>query len=100
MVDTPEFHAAEAADANRDLVEGRRVHLVRDVSDRDRFGRMLRYVYVSGVMVNAELVREGHARAVEFPPDVRYTACFEALEEEAREAGRGMWAGVTSFPIP
>jgi len=63
-----------------------------DVSQRDRYGRLLRYVYTDGLMVNAELVREGFARSLAFPPDTRYARCFSALEEEATEAGRGMWA--------
>jgi len=96
-IDTPEatgvseFFGPEATEANRRLVAGRRVRLERDVSDRDRFDRLLRYLYVDGVMVNAELVREGFARVLVYPPDTRYTTCFSALEEEAREAGRGLW---------
>ncbi|MEE8442976.1 MAG: thermonuclease family protein [Dehalococcoidia bacterium] len=87
----PEFFGPEATEANRRLVEGQRVRLERDVSDRDRFDRLLRYVHADGLMVNAELVREGFATALDFPPDNRYLACFLALEQEAREAGRGMW---------
>jgi len=96
-IDTPEatgaseFFGPEATEANRRLVAGRRVRLERDVSDRDRFDRLLRYLYVDGVMVNAELVREGFARVLVYPPDTRYTTCFSALEGEAREAGRGLW---------
>lgn len=88
---TPEFFGPEATEANRRLVAGQRVRLERDVTDRDRFDRLLRYVYVDGVMVNAELVREGFARVLVYPPDTRYVACFSALEQEAREAGRGLW---------
>lgn len=96
MSGLPEFYAVEATNANRKMVEGRWVRLEKDVSDRDRFDRLLRYVYVSGVMVNAELIREGFARAADFPPDTRYATCFAALEEEAREEGRGLWAGATT----
>ncbi|MFH1140382.1 MAG: thermonuclease family protein [Chloroflexota bacterium] len=88
---TPQFFGPEASEANRRLVEGRQVRLGRDVSDRDGFDRLLRYVYVDGVMVNAELVREGFATSLVYPPDTRYAQCFSALEEEARESGRGMW---------
>jgi endonuclease YncB( thermonuclease family) len=49
-------------------------------------------VYADGILVNAEIVREGHARAVVFPPDDEHALCFAALEEEAKEARRGMWA--------
>ena len=81
----------EATRFNRGLVWGRKVRLERDVSDRDRFDRLLRYVYVDGILVNAELIREGYAEAKEYPPDTKYQPCFQALEEEARAEGRGMW---------
>ena len=93
-LDAPETNEAfgdEATRFNRELVEGRKVRLERDVSNRDRFGRLLRYVYVDGILVNAELVREGYAEANEYPPDTRYQRCFAALQEEAQAEGRGMW---------
>ena len=88
----PEYYGPEATSFNRELAGGRKVRLEKDASERDRFGRLLRFVYADGILVNAELVREGYARAVAYPPDIRYAACFAALEQEAREAGRGMWA--------
>jgi len=96
-IDTPEVYPSvehygmEAWAKNRDLVEGKVVTLERDVSDRDRYDRLLRYVYVDGVSVNAELVRLGYARAISYPPDTKHTELFEQLEEEAREARRGLW---------
>ncbi len=83
----------EAAARNRALVEGKTVWLEKDVSETDQYGRLLRYVWVDGALVNAELVREGYARAVTYPPDVRYAERFRALEREAREARRGLWGG-------
>ena len=63
-IDTPEVgEDPEATDFNRSLVGGRVVYLQRDVSDEDRFKRLLRFVYADGILVNAELVREGYARA-------------------------------------
>lgn len=99
-MDTPEMasgrrpsepYAPEATEMNRRLVDGRRVLLERDASDRDRFGRLLRHVYVDGIMVGAELVREGAALARAYPPDVRYRPCFRLLEREARSSARGLW---------
>lgn len=81
----------EATAKNRELVAGKRVRLEKDVSETDRYGRLLRYVYVGDVMVNAELVRLGYAQASSFPPDVRYQALFARLQQEARTAGRGLW---------
>ena len=99
-VDTPETVAPdrpagcfgeEASAANAVLVAGKTVELERDVSDRDRFDRLLRYVYADGVSVNEELVRRGYATATTFPPDVRENARLRALEREARETRQGLW---------
>ena len=94
-MDTPErdrpFYA-EATEANRQLVEKQTVYLEKDVSETDRYGRLLRYVYLQdGRMVNAELMRQGFAQAATFPPDVKYQETFTRLQREAREAGRGLW---------
>lgn len=95
-VDTPErgdFYYAEAAAANEALVLNQEVILVQDVSETDQFGRLLRYVYLmDGTFVNAELVSQGYARQATFPPDVANADYFNELEQEAREAGRGLWA--------
>jgi micrococcal nuclease len=82
----------EAMEANRRLVEGQTVRLEKDVSDTDQYGRLLRYVYVGDLLVNAELVRQGYAVATAFPPDVAYAELFGQLEAEAQQEGRGLWA--------
>lgn len=89
-----------AGERNRQLVEDRTVGLERDVSETDRFGRLLRYVWVQGVMVNAALVAEGYAAAATFPPDVKYAETFAALEAEARASGRGLWGSACQTPPP
>jgi micrococcal nuclease len=83
----------EAAARNHELVAAKIVRLDRDVSDVDQFGRLLRYVFVDGRFVNAELVREGYAQAVTHPPDLKYADLFRSLEHEARAANRGLWHG-------
>ncbi len=88
-----ECFAHEAKEANRKLVEGKAVRLEQDVSERDKYGRLLRYVFVSDVMVNDYLVRQGFARASTYPPDVRYQQQFRQAEIEARDNNRGLWAG-------
>ena len=96
-IDAPEIHpeleayGMEALQANRQLVEGKIVHLERDVSERDKYGRLLRYVYVDDVFVNAELVRQGLAQAKAYPPNTKYQDYLEQMEAEARLAGRGIW---------
>jgi endonuclease YncB( thermonuclease family) len=86
-----ELYGPEAAEANKRLVAGQMVQLELDVERRDRYGRLLAYVYVGEVMVNAELVRQGFAQVATFPPNVKYQALFLRLQREAREAGRGLW---------
>ncbi|MGQ9567201.1 MAG: thermonuclease family protein [Anaerolineae bacterium] len=86
-----ELFGTEATRKNAELVAGKVVELERDVSETDRYGRLLRYVWVGGLLVNGELVRLGYARARAYPPDVRYHDLFVRLEEEARSAGRGLW---------
>jgi len=97
-IDTPEVYpkleafGMEAWQANRKLVEGKEVRLERDVSETDKYGRLLRYVYVDDILVEAELVRQGLAEAKAYPPDTKYQDYLEQLEAEARQAGRGIWA--------
>ena len=94
-IDTPEIgepYYLEATNKNRELVEGKRVRLVKDVSEEDQYGRLLCYIYVDDLFVNAELVRLGYARAYRYPPDTYYAELFSQLELEAKQAGRGLWA--------
>jgi micrococcal nuclease len=94
-----ECFGREASDFNKQLVLGEAVGLEKDVSETDQFGRLLRYVWLSGPstgsgqaeMVNATLVREGYAQASAYPPDVKYQDLFSSLQAEASEAGRGLW---------
>ncbi len=109
----------EAAQRNRELVEGKDIRLEKDVEDKDTYGRLLRYVFVGDpstrfprpepfggepqdeplgtkagqdIFVNLELVREGYARAYTVPPNVKYQDEFLAAEREAREEKRGLWS--------
>lgn len=92
---TPVQCFAKAASAqNERLVSGRRVRLVYDAEQRDRYGRLLAYVYTKtnpAVFVNASLVRNGYARTLTIPPNVRFAERFAALARSAREHGRGLW---------
>ena len=103
-IDTPESTSVqecfgtEATNRNRQLVEGKVVTLEKDVSETDRYDRLLRYVYVGGVMVNETLVREGFAQASTYPPDVKYQDVFLTAQRQAREANRGFWGGCIAAP--
>lgn len=102
-VDTPEIQhptrgeepgGRQAAQVNRRLVAGRQVQLELDVQARDRHGRLLAYVWVGDLMVNAELVRLGYAQVLTVPPNVKHRELLAKLQREARDAGRGLWRGV------
>lgn len=86
----------QATEINRQLVEGRAVRLELDVQERDRYGRLLAYVWIrdegNDVMVNAELVRLGYAQVMTIPPNVNHQELFLKLQREARELDRGLWA--------
>jgi micrococcal nuclease len=95
-MDTPErgeLFFQESTAVNSEFVVGQNVTLVRDVSATDRFGRLLRYVFAGEVFVNYELVAQGYATAVTFPPDVACQETFLQAERTAREANLGLWAG-------
>jgi micrococcal nuclease len=92
LINTPESDeafGAEATAVNRRLVEGQTVYLLKDVSETDRFNRLLRYVFLAdGTHVNAALVRQGYAQVATFPPDVSREAEMRAAEAE----GARRWA--------
>lgn len=88
----PQPFAEEAADFNRKLTEGEIARLEFDVEKRDRYGRLLAYVYLEdGTFVNAELVGQGYAQIMTIPPNVKYVDLFLRLQREARENSRGLW---------
>lgn len=105
-IDTPEVHhptrgeepgGREATDVNRRLLGHDPVRLETDVQLRDRYGRLLAYVWIrrpdgGETMVNAELVRLGYAAVMTVPPNVRHAELFRKLAAEAREHYRGLWA--------
>lgn len=100
-MDTPEIgqpYYQEAKIANEELVLGKKVRLEKDVSERDRYKRLLRYVYIDNIFVNAELVKKGVARAKAYPPDTKHLKEFEALEKEAILEGKGLWS--LKAPLP
>ncbi len=107
-IDTPETvrpntpvecFGREASAENARLVEGKRVELERDTSNRDRFDRLLRYVYVidagERIFVNEALVANGFAYASTFPPDVKYEEQLRAAQRAARDEGLGLWGACT-----
>ncbi len=109
LIDTPEVFGGEecfgraASDFTKQLLPaGAPVTLEKDVSETDRFDRLLRYVWLAdGRMANEVIVAEGYATLSTFPPDVKYVDRIRAAERQAREAGRGLWAACSaSAPVP
>ncbi|GJM41932.1 MAG: nuclease [Ardenticatenaceae bacterium] len=91
-IDTPERDEACFADAtaaNAAFVEGQTVRLVTDVSNTDRFDRLLRYVYVDDILVNAELVAGGWAESKRYQPDDTLFDYQEGLEDSAADQQLG-----------
>jgi micrococcal nuclease len=86
-----EWMGREATLVNRALVEDNTVLLEEDISETDRFGRLLRYVWVGDLLVNEVLVRQGYAQVSTYPPDVKYQERLLSAQEVAIEAGRGLW---------
>jgi micrococcal nuclease len=107
-VDTPELHhptkgvqcfGKEAMLKTKELIDGKEVRLEKDVSETDRYGRLLRYVYVidpnasssAGLFLNDYLMKEGYARVLTVPPDVSKADVFRASQDEAMNAQKGLW---------
>lgn len=104
-IDTPEkkqpVWGQRAKDFTQQLVMGKNVRVETDVEERDRYGRVLGYVYVGKTFVNLELVRQGYAMLYTSPPNVAHTDEFVAAQRAAREAGRNIWNakdGLTQTP--
>jgi micrococcal nuclease len=96
-IDTPEdtkeveFFGPEATARAEEIFEDKTVTLYKDVSETDQYGRLLRYVVVDGMFANYQMIAEGYAEAVTFPPDVACADVFNSVEREAREQGLGLW---------
>jgi micrococcal nuclease len=100
-IDTPEVpwyggqgdcYGVEAGLYARARLDGKRVRLEFDSELRDRYGRLLAYVYVGNELFNLTLVQQGYATDDPIRPDLKRAALFAAAESEARVAGRGLWS--------
>ncbi|MCX6791583.1 MAG: thermonuclease family protein [Candidatus Gottesmanbacteria bacterium] len=91
-----ECFGSAARDENSSLVNGKTVRLVRDVSDTDTYGRLLRYVYVGDEFVNETLMRRGFARAEPVKPDTLFASQFFSAQTEAKQENRGLWRACKS----
>lgn len=104
-IDTPETvdprrpvgcFGKQASNEAKRLLSGKKVILEKDVSETDKYKRLLRYVFLplennQTLFVNDYLVREGFAKVLTYPPDVKYNGQFREAERQARENKRGLW---------
>ena len=95
-IDTPETdkkecYASQAAEKNKQLVLNKEVVLEKDVSETDDYNRLLRYIYLDGVLINELLIKEGYAKSVPISPDTKYQSRFWAAQQEAQKNNSGLW---------
>lgn len=86
----------EASDKNKELVEGKSIRLEKDVSETDKYGRLLRYVYLDSTFVNKFLVEEGYAYSSTYPPDVKYQETLNAAQQQAQLSKKGLWSSCST----
>ena len=104
-IDTPETKdprkpvqcfGKQASNETTQLIEGKFVVLEKDVSETDKYQRLLRYVFLplnggKTLFVNDYLIREGFAKILNYPPDVKYAEQFLQAQENAKIEGLGLW---------
>ena len=91
-VETSECYASEASEINKNLVLGKVVKLEKGVSDTDKYGRLLRYAYIGDVFVDDYLIKNGSAKVMTIPPDIKYKDEFLESEEYAKQNRLGLWS--------
>ncbi len=102
-IDTPERDQAfygQAAAQNQKLVYNKTVTLVKDQSETDQYGRLLRYVTVGGTFVNYEIIQLGYAEALRYPPDTACANMFETAQRQAQASKLGLWMPTPEPYIP
>ncbi len=86
-----EFFGEKAKQANKRLVDGKIIALYFDKQKRDVYKRILAYVFIDTIFVNAQLVKNGFAGAKSYPPNIKHDNMFYMLENEAKSNNRGIW---------
>ena len=109
-IDTPESvhpdqdrnvpYGSIASEFTKEQLSGKSVGLEFEVQERDKYGRLLAYVYLGGKMFNETLLEQGHAVVSTYPPNVKYVEQFTQLQQQAREQGVGLWSPNENEPAP
>jgi len=82
----------EVSSYSKRMLMGKRVQIEFDVEKRDKYGRLLAYVYIDGQMYNKLLLERGYAKIATYPPNVKYVEDFKSLQKQARENKVGLWS--------
>ncbi|MBP7859514.1 thermonuclease family protein [Patescibacteria group bacterium] len=95
-IDAPEIskkecYSEESKKYLSELLENKKVKLEKDISEKDKYGRLLRYIYLEDVFVNERLVEKGFAKAVIYKPDIKHSNLFEISENVSQNNKMGMW---------
>lgn len=90
-----EKYGKEASAYSKKQLTGKTVYLFADAGDKDKYGRLLRYVFIKGgaEMYNETMLKEGYANTMTIPPNVMFAKTFVETEREARNKGKGLWSG-------
>lgn len=113
LVDSPEtkhpkkqveYYGKEASEFTTKWLEGRTIYLEKDVRETDKYGRLLRYIWlvkpatnnptneeIGSYMFNSYLVRDGYAVVAQFPPDIKYVEILKTFEAYARQNNLGLY---------
>jgi len=97
-----EYYGPEAEKYTHSQLDGKQIWLQKDVQERDKYGRLLAYIWleqpasdseseIRAKMYNAKLLLDGYAQVMTIPPNVKYADLFVKLQREVREGGRGLW---------
>lgn len=87
----PQCFATQSARINKEMVGGQEIEMAKDISETDKYGRILRYIWIDGIFMNDFLLRQGYAKLDLIPPDTSYSGQFKEAQKEARDNKRGLW---------
>lgn len=85
-----------ASNYTKAKLENKQVELEFDIQQKDKYGRLLAYVYIDGNMVNKMLLEDGMAKLATYPPNVKYVEEFKKIQAQARQKNVGFWDGIYS----
>lgn len=103
-----EFMAEEAKNFTSNAIKGKEIYLEKDVTDKDKYDRMLRYIWlekpnanptkkdIEEKTLNGILVKKGYAYSNYYKPDTKYQKYLDDLEKSAQDKSLGIWSDPTN----